>query len=253
VILAGDIGGTKINLALFRPQGRRAGGAIDPESHKSAEFASFEDLIEAYRRRHPGPLDVISFGIAGVVAGGRAKGTHIPWEIDAAASSGRLGGTPVLLINDLVAAGYAVPALAAEDLIPIQEGAPDPEANAGLISPGTGLGESILARVAGELIPIESEGGHADFAPRTDDEIELFRFLKARFGRVSYERVLSGQGLVQVARWTHSRRGARGTDAWKSHEAGAGEEDLAAAVSGAALAGSCPFCICSIAGLTICK
>jgi glucokinase len=243
VILAGDIGGTKVNLALFESIGPgRVGPPIHPESHKSAAFGSFEELIESYRGRHPETLDAISFGVAGVVARGRAKGTHIPWEIDATAASRRLGGAPVHLLNDLVAAGYAVSALAALDLVTIHEGVPAPEANAGLISAGTGLGESILARVAGELIPIDSEGGHADFAPRTDEEIELFRSLRERYGRVSYERVLSGQGLVDIARWTHARGDGRGAPAWKAHEAGARAEDLAALVSESALAGTCRWC-----------
>ncbi len=243
MILAGDIGGTKINLALFERVGPgRIGPPIDSESHKSADFASFEELIESYRRRHAGALDAISFGVAGVVFRGRAKGTHIPWEIDGSAASRRLGGAPVHLINDLVAAGYAVPALAAQDLVPIQEGTPAPEANAGLISAGTGLGESILARVAGELIPIDSEGGHADFAPRTDDEIELFRSMRARYGRVSYERVLSGQGLVDTARWSHARGDGPGAAAWEAHAAGDRAEDLPASVSENALAGACRWC-----------
>jgi glucokinase len=108
VILAGDIGGTKINLALFERLGPgRVGPPIGPESHKSAGFGSFEELIEAYRGRHAGTLDAISFGVAGVVIRGHAKGTHIPWEIDASFASRRLGGAPVRLLNDLVAAGYA--------------------------------------------------------------------------------------------------------------------------------------------------
>jgi glucokinase len=243
VILAGDIGGTKINVARFERIGPgRVGPPIDPESHKSSAFASFEELIESYRGRHPGTLDAVSFGVAGVVIQGRAKGTHIPWEIDAPAASRRLGGAPVHLLNDLVAAGYAVPALTSLDLETIQEGIPAPEANAGLVSAGTGLGESILARIAGDLVPIDSEGGHADFAPRTDEEVDLFHRLRERYGRVSYERVLSGPGLVDAARWSHEKGGAPGGAAWKKHEAAARAEDLPALVSEAALALSCPWC-----------
>lgn len=244
MILAGDIGGTKINLARFEYVGPgQVGPPIDPESHRSAGFGSFAELVESYRGRHPGTLDAVSFGVAGVVILGHAKGTHIPWEIDASAASRQLGGAPVHLLNDLVAAGYAVPALAALDLVPIQKGVPAPEANAGLISAGTGLGESILARVAGELNPIDSEGGHADFAPRTDEEIDLLRSLRARYGRVSYERVLSGEGLVDTARFAHSRADGPGAAAaWKAHEAGGAAEDLAASVSENALEGACRWC-----------
>src|ERR1700752_881040 len=131
VILAGDIGGTKINLARFQRVGPgRVAPPMDPETHKSTAFGSFEELIESYRERHPGTLEAVSFGVAGVVIRGRAKGTHIPWEIDASAAPRRLGGAPVYLLNDLVAAGYAVPALAASDLVTIQEGIPAPDGNA---------------------------------------------------------------------------------------------------------------------------
>ncbi len=243
MILAGDVGGTKANLALFESNGdSRTGPPLHAESHRCADFPTFDALLESYRGRHPGTLDVACFGVAGPVLHDRVKGTNLPWEVDAAAASRRLGGSPVLLLNDLAAAGYSVPALGPADLVTIQEGTADREANAGLISAGTGLGESILARMDGELIPIASEAGFADFAPRTDLEIDLFRALREQIGRVAYEHVLSGPGLVLVARWTHTRGAGAGAAAWKTHEAAAAGEELAASVSAAAIAGGCRWC-----------
>lgn len=242
MILAGDIGGTKANLALFETNGAgRLGPALHPESHRGADFPSLERLLEGYRARHPGTIDAACFGVAGPVIGGSVRGTNIPWTVHAVETARTLGIRSVLLLNDLAAAGYAVPILTADDLETIQNGVADPEANAAIISPGTGLGESILARISGELVPIASEAGFADFAPRSDVEIDLLRDLRARFGRVSYEHVLSGPGLAQVARFTHERGGKDGASAWKAHPTEA-EDDLAAHVSTSALGGACRWC-----------
>ena len=243
MILAGDIGGTKASLALFETNGEgRLGPATHPESHRGADFPSLMDLLDAYRARHPARIDAACFGVAGPVIRGSVQGTNIPWRVDGVETARRLGIKSVSLLNDLAAAGYAVPLLTADDLVTIQEGAADRDANAAIISAGTGLGESILARVAGDWIPIDSEGGFADFAPRTDEEIDLFRDLRSRLGRVAYEHVLSGPGLVQVGRWSHARGGAAAAAAWKAHQADASGDDLAASVSAAAIGGSCIWC-----------
>lgn len=247
IILAGDVGGTKCNLARFESIGaRKVGPARDTESYRVTDFATFEEMLERYLERHPGRVDVASFGVAGPVVDSTVKGTNLPWEIDAIKTSGRLGIARVVLLNDLAATGYGIAALGPEDLVLVQGGVPDPNGNAGLIAAGTGLGESILARIGPDLIPIASEGGLADFAPRTDEEVELFSLLRAQYGRVSYERVLSGSGLVQVARWRHTRgdggRGA-GAGAWKRHEAEAPGNLLPAAVSVAGLDRTCAWCV----------
>jgi glucokinase len=243
MILAGDVGGTKANLALFESEGSgRISLPRNPETYRCADFPSFEALIEEYRRRHPGPVEIASFGVAGPVIREHVKGTHLPWEIDAVGASRRLGIRAVLLLNDLAATGHGISALTADELIPIQAGEPDPESCAGLIAAGTGLGETLLVPTATSRVPIPSEGGHADFAPRTDREIELFRELRARFGRVSYERVVSGLGILNVARWTHAAEKAR--TAWRNHEAEDSTEnsDLPAAITSRALDRSCPWC-----------
>jgi glucokinase len=248
VILAGDIGGTKASLALFERTGNGAiGPRREPEVFRAADFESPEALLDEYRRRHPAPVECASFGVAGPPVRGRVIGTNLAWPMDASTIGKRLGA-PVFFLNDLEASGYGIPALAPEDLVPIQRATPDPEGNAALIAAGTGLGESTLARVGGVLVPVASEGGHGDFAARTDEEIELFRALRAREGRVSYETVVSGQGLARVAEWTHGRTveglPARGGEsAWKRHLAALEDEkDLPALVSGNGVEDDCPWC-----------
>src|SRR5258706_547755 len=127
---------------------------------------------------------------------------------------------------------------------PLPPGRPAPDGNAAIVSAGTGLGETILVRHQGDLVPVPSEGGHADFAPRTDPELEVFRALRAEYGRVSVERVLSGPGLVNVARVLHARDGAG--DVMAGHMREAGPDALPAAISGHALAGTCASCARSL-------
>jgi glucokinase len=254
MILAGDIGGTKASLALFE---RRRPGAIGerlrPEVFRAADFASPEALVAEYRRRHPEPVECAAFGVAGPPARGRVVGTNLAWPIDATPLA-KLLGAPVHLLNDLEASGYGVQALRSEDLAPIQEGFQDPEGNAALIAAGTGLGESTLARIDGLLVPIASEGGHADFAPRTDEEIDLFRAVREREGRVSYETLISGPGLARIGEWTHARLHAEpdaparsGEEAWREHLAEpGGAEGLPARISLAALGRACPWCVLSL-------
>jgi glucokinase len=248
MILAGDIGGTKASLALFERAARGAiGERLMPEVFLAADFESPEALLAEYRRRHPERVTCASFGVAGPPVHGRVVGTNLAWPMEAATLSKSLGA-PVYFLNDLEASGYGVPALGPDDLAVLQEGTADPEGNAAMIAAGTGLGETTLARVDGELVPVASEGGHGDFAARTDEEIELFRALRARCGRVSYETVLSGPGLARVAEWTHGRtlegtppRG--GAKAWKEHLAAApGEHELPALVSRNAIEEDCPWC-----------
>jgi glucokinase len=201
-------------------------------------------MIDGFKQRHPEPFEAVSIGFAGAVAGGRGVGTHVPWIADERELERHLGVPRAHVINDLVAAGYAIPALAAADLATILPGRPAPDGNAAIVSAGTGLGETILVRHQGELIPVPSEGGHADFAPRTDLELEVFRALRAEYGRVSVERVLSGLGLVNVARVLHARDGAG--EAMAAHARDAGPDALPAAISGHALAGTCASCARSL-------
>ncbi|HEY7728374.1 MAG TPA: glucokinase [Candidatus Eisenbacteria bacterium] len=241
MILAGDVGGTKTNLAWFEARGRgRIGPPHGARSYRSADFASLASLVSAFRREEPGSLEAASFGIAGAVVGDRVTGPNLPWRVDGAALAREVGVPRVHLVNDLAATGYGIASLPPASLEPLQTGRPAEDANVGLLAAGTGLGETILVRQGAELVPVPSEGGHADFAPRTDREIGVFRALRERFGRVSYERVLSGPGLVHVAEALHLAAGA--ASAWTAHEVEAGGRDPSEGVSGRGLAGTCPLC-----------
>ena len=242
VVLAGDIGGTKTNLARFEAAARgRISSALGFQTLRSADFPSLTALLDAYVRLEPGEVRVAAFGIAGAVVEGRVTGSNLPWDVDSATLAGALGVRRVHLINDLVATGYGLPALPPEALAVLQPGTAAPDANVGLLAAGTGLGESILVRQDSDLVPVATEGGHADFAPRTDRDLAVFRALRERFGRVSYERVLSGPGLVNVARVLHAPPDASAS-AWRDHEAEAGGGDMARVVSARALAGTCSRC-----------
>jgi glucokinase len=247
LILAADAGGTKTNVALVPALRKgRIGSPTSFESYRSADFPSLEAMLDAFRSRHQAPLAGASIGFAGPVTGGRGAGTHVPWAVEERSLARHLGLPRAHVINDLVAAGYGIPALPSGDLMPLLPGTPDPEGNAAVVSAGTGLGETILLRHDGELWPVASEGGHADFAARTDLEIEVLRALRARFGRVSVERVLSGLGLANVARVIHEMDGADAKMAEHEREAegpdASGANDLPAVISKHALASTCASC-----------
>jgi glucokinase len=161
--------------------------------------------------------------------------------VDAQSLAQKLAVPRVALINDLVATGHGVEALAPGDLTVIQPGKPAPDANAGILAPGTGLGQSILVRAGGRYLPVPSEAGHADFAPRTDAELKVFRALRTRFGRVSCERILSGPGLASVGEIVHAGRGAQA--AWDRHVADAPGTTLPSAVTRHAIERSCDGCV----------
>lgn len=244
LILAADVGGTKARLGLFPAAGRgRIGAAVVEAEWACADFPSLEAMLREFRGRHGASSRAVSIGYAGPVAEGRAAGTHVPWPADERSLSQALGA-PAHVLNDLVASGYGVPALADEDLIPLLHGSPSATGNAVIVSAGTGLGEAALLRHEGDLLPVASEGGHADFAARTDLEIEVLRALRAQFGRVSVERVVSGIGLGNVARVLHALDGAGAVLA--AHLDAAGPDGLPALVSENALAGACSSCVRSL-------
>ncbi len=246
LVLAADVGGTKTNLALVASPARGTiGDAAATATYRSADFPSLEAMIDAFRgahaASHPGPVEAASIGFAGAIAGGRGEGSNVPWTVDAVSLARHLRLPRVGLVNDLVATGYGVTALRAEQLAPLLSGTAASDANAAVIAAGTGLGETILARIAGDLIPIASEGGHADYAPRTDLELRIWQALRPRYGRVSVERMLSGPGLANVAEVIHAERGAGA--AWKAHgEESGGAESLPSLVSKMGLERTCEAC-----------
>ena len=240
MILAGDVGGTKTYLARFEIRGGLPGAPVGTEIFPSASYTSFEALLREYLAIHPGRVESACFGVAGAVVDRCVRVTTLPWTIEADPLARKLEFGRVDLINDLVATGYGVAGLGSGELEPLQPCAPADDANAALIAAGTGLGESILVRVGKDFLPVATEGGHADFAPRTDEEIKVFRAFRARYGRVSCERIISGRGITALGEFFHEERGASAE--WRRHLAEAGADGPAAVVSRLAISGGCQAC-----------
>lgn len=203
--LAGDIGGTKASLGVFRLQGERPIPHV-MDSYSSRDAANLEELIERFLAKHPARFTSACFGIAGPVRHGVTKATNLPWVVSETNLRILLGLEQVRLINDLVAVSYSIPVLAEAEVCTLNKGNPDPEGTIGVVAPGTGLGISLLVIVEGKVRPIASEGGHVDFAPRNEMEIELLRHLLARMPRVSVEMLASGPGLFAIYSWLKDYR-----------------------------------------------
>jgi glucokinase len=207
VILAGDVGGTKTNVGLFEvmdgvPRLVRTQRYRSPEHPGlAALLANFLHQDTSLAQDRGWKIDIACFGVPGPVLANRATTPNLAWQIDGALVAREAGLPAVLLINDLVATAEGIPLLREDETVVLQRGEPElpgQEGNRALIAAGTGLGMSLLPRVGDRWIPVPSEGGHADFAPRNEEEIGLLRYLRERFGRVSVERVLSGPGLFNV-------------------------------------------------------
>jgi glucokinase len=239
VILAGDIGGTKTLLAVFEP------GARTPafeETYPSGEHATFDLILDAFVARHAPRVDSACLGIAGPVKRGRSQATNLPWVVDAAEVAQKLGIDiqGAQLINDVEANAWGIGALGPDDLASLNAGAPDASGNEAIIAAGTGLGEAGLYWDGRSHRPFATEGGHADFAPRDELEVELLRYLVARYGRISVERLTSGPGLVNI--YEFLRDTGRGEEpAWLKEQMIVGERGRA--ISAAAKEQTSPLCV----------
>jgi glucokinase len=196
VLLVGDIGGTHARLSLLNPQGR----SVRQESFESRKHPSLEAVLREFLGKPVPRVSAAAFGIAGPVVNGRCTATNLPWVIDSRALSRKLHIRRVTLLNDLVALSLGALGVPRRKLH-VMGGAGTPKkkgANIAVIAAGTGLGEAILAWDGARFVPTATEGGHSDLAPRDDLEVELLQFLRARFGHVSWERVISGDGLANL-------------------------------------------------------
>lgn len=210
MILAGDVGGTKVHLALYQFEGGRLQHVAD-ERFPAREYDGLESIIREFFENQSGP-DVTSacFGVPGPVRNGRLKLTNLPWLLDARELARNLDIDHVFLINDLEANGYGISELTREQVFTLSSGDPSAIGNRGLVSAGTGLGEAVLMWNGKMHVPIASEGGHCDFAARDETEIKLLRYLQTTLGgRVSYERVVSGLGLKNVYGYLRDSEGMR--------------------------------------------
>ncbi len=238
MILAGDIGGTWTRLALFETTSGRP-VAVARERFPSREQGGLEEIAARFVSTHGVRVTRACFGIAGPVVRGRVRGTNLPWEVDARHLACALDLEAVTLINDLEATAYGLDDLEPEDFYTLNPGAREAEGNQAIIAAGTGLGEAGLYWDGAKHHPFATEGGHADFAPRGELEIDLLRYLLREFDRVSVERVVSGPGLHRVYRFL--RDAGRGEEpAWLAEALSRG--DPPRVVSDAALAGRSGLC-----------
>ena len=238
MILAGDIGGTNTRLAFFTVEENRLISVIE-ETFPSRIHSGLAEIVEQFLSAHKLSPAIACFGIAGPVKNGRGETTNLPWIVDARLLINELRIPTVLLINDLEATAYGVTILEPTELAVLNTGAPDAVGNAAVIAAGTGLGEAGLYWDGQRYHPFATEGGHTDFAPRSPLELELLRFLLAKFERVSYERVLSGPGLVNIYQFL--RETGRGDEpAWLAEELRL--HDPAAVITQAALAERSALC-----------
>jgi glucokinase len=263
MILAGDIGGTKTHLALFEWKAERV-GPVREETFHSADYQSLEDILDEFLNRpEPEPdassleiedvgdsggpaaaekespvrpllIDAACMGVAGPVIDNRCRTTNLPWIIDGPAIGERFNIANVRLLNDLEATAYGILLLRDDEVFVLNAGAPPKKRQAlALIAAGTGLGESILFWNGAKYQPMPSEGGHADFAPNSDSEIELLRHLRGSYLHVSYERVLSGPGLHAI--YDYLRDTKKNEPTWLAEKIKV--EDPAATIAQAGLTG----------------
>jgi glucokinase len=232
VILAGDIGGTKSNLALFVLQEGKL-RKLRQQRFPSRDYDGLEAVVHEFLSAAPVPVTAAAFGIAGPVSNNRVQATNLPWTVDGEALRDALRA-PVVLLNDLEAAGWGLPQLERDQFLVLQAGTPLETANRAILAPGTGLGEAILFWDGRRHVPSATEGGHADFAPRNDTEIELLRFLKRRFVSVSFETVVSGSGFLLIHEFFDPEL--------RHPEFDRPEEDPAPAITRRSREGSCAVC-----------
>ncbi|HEV2221419.1 MAG TPA: glucokinase [Candidatus Acidoferrales bacterium] len=238
MILAGDVGGTNTRLAFFEQREGNLGCVVE-QVYPSRGYASLEDIVAdflAVRKVHP---DSVSIGVAGPVRDGVCRATNLPWVVDARLVAQRIGFCSIILINDLEANAYGIATLAPVDFALLQRGAPDARGNCVVVSPGTGLGEAALHWEGARYAPLASEGGHSSFAPSDELQDEMLKYMRVKFGHVSWERFVCGPGLVNI--YEFLRDTGRGDEPpWLAAEMKQG--DPAPVISRTALAGKSALC-----------
>ncbi len=241
MILAGDIGGTHARLGLFEVAGLSV-KQVHEHVYQTRDHPNLESVIHdflAAPRDRAAPVEAACFGVAGPVRSGRVQMPNAGWAIDAASLAREIGIGRASVINDLQANAYGLATLDAKDFLVLNSGDPDPSGNQAVVSAGTGLGEAGLYFDDQLHRPFATEGGHADFAPTNADQAALLEYLRAEYGHVSTEHVLSGPGLFNIYRFL--RDSGRGEEPdWLAQSLASG--DASAAISQAALANKSPLC-----------
>lgn len=206
MILAGDIGGTKTNLAYFTSEGGLL-RLVSVASYPSQRHGSLQDIVEQHIRHTPSEITAAAFGIAGPVIDGRCEATNLPWVVDSGEIAALLGLHATGLVNDLEATAYGVLHLGHHDLVQLNTAVSKANGTKAIVAAGTGLGEGGLFWDGNRYRTIASEGGHSDFAPRNELEIDLLRFMLQKYERVSYERLVSGPGIHAIYQFFRARAG----------------------------------------------
>lgn len=239
MILAGDVGGTKCNLALFSEKN----GALTTVFKKrfaSKEFAKFDFIVKEFSRlAEPylasDPVVAAGFGVAGPVIKNQVRATNLPWMVDAKTLEDELQVRKIVLMNDLGATGHSIEHLAPNEFCVLNPGRPEPGGTRALLAAGTGLGQSFLVWDGQRYRIVPSEGGHSDFAPHTEQQIELLRFMRRRYPQVSWELILSGRGFRTLHEFIDpSVKHASFEDP---------DADPAPEITSKALAKTCPVCV----------
>jgi glucokinase len=197
MLLAGDIGGTKTLLGLYDP-GRGARQPITEKEFRSGNYPGLEGIVCEFLQQAGQTPEYACFAVAGPVVRGQASLTNLPWSLEEEALARTLGLRRATLLNDLKAIAYAVPRLEPGEVHTIHDGNPVPQGALAVIAPGTGLGEAYLVWSGAEYLACSSEGGHTDFGPADEMQVELWRYAAKQYGHVSYERVCSGLGIPVI-------------------------------------------------------
>ncbi|WP_339840843.1 glucokinase [uncultured Maribacter sp.] len=236
-VLAGDVGGTKTNLALFEFKNGHL-LLVKQNSYKTKDYTSLLEIIKDFEIEEMTKIDSICFGVAGPITKGKVHGTNFPWVIDTEELIKALHLKSIFLINDMQANAYGLAAIDEKDLDPLKYGSKI-EGNAVIISPGTGLGEAGMYWDGSAYHPFATEGGHCDFSPRNDFDFEIWKYFQQKYGHVSWERLLSGQGIRDTYQLIRNVSGEKETDDFKAKMA---KEDPAAVITKTALEGSDIVC-----------
>lgn len=242
-VLAGDVGGTKIILALARPV---AGGVeiLAESRYESDDHGSLASVVGTFLEAHREALggervERACIGVAGPVLGDESVLTNLPWSVDADELERDLGIRDIVFLNDLEATAYGLASLDADRLVTLHAGRPHGTIRA-VIAAGTGLGAAILSEAEGRPRALPTEAGHVDFAPRDEEEDALLAWLRERHGRVSVERVVSGPGLVAIYEFLRET-GRAEEPAWLAERLAPAEEQ-GEVISRTAFAGEAPIC-----------
>jgi glucokinase len=240
MILAGDIGGTNTRLAIVARTDSGRLRIVDESTFRSTQYEGLHLIVREFLGRQEARPEAACFGVAGPVHANRCKTMNLSWIVDAAELSDDSGIPYVAVINDLEANGYGISCLDAQDLDVINDGDPNAAGHGAVVSPGTGLGEAGLFWDGQRYIPIPTEGGHTDYGPRTPLEYELGQYLTPKYDHLSYERIVSGPGLVNIYQFLlDTGRGVQPD--WLGAELQAAT-DKTAVISNAGLNGSCSVC-----------